>query len=167
MEPLDYLASNPGPHTLTANAKPQENIDRLHWVMGRFTGYTGLVNHMGAKLTADAAALAPIMREVEKRGLVFLDDGSSQRSLVGKTEPMAGSVITRADVVLDGVPGAEAIDKAPGAPEKVAHDRGFATGAASALPATVQHLARWTRTLEDRGILLVPVSAAFQRGAAR
>src|SRR5215213_5459082 len=118
MEPLDDPASNPGPHTLTADAKPRENIDRLHWVMSRFTGYTGLVNHMGAKLTADAAALAPILREVEKRGLVFLDDGSSQRSLVGKTEPMAGSVITRADVVLDGVPGAEAIDKALGALEK-------------------------------------------------
>ena len=28
-------------------------------------------------------------------------------------------------------------------------------------------LARWMRALEDRGILLVPVSAAFRRGAAR
>ena len=69
MEPLDP-ASAPGPQTLLADAKPQENLDRLHWAMGRFTGYTGLVNHMGAKLTADAAALAPILREVEKRGLV-------------------------------------------------------------------------------------------------
>jgi uncharacterized protein len=166
MEPLDP-AGAPGPQTLLADAKPQENLDRLHWAMGRFTGYTGLVNHMGAKLTADAAALAPILREVEKRGLVLLDDGSSQRSLIGRAEPAAGGVTARADVVLDGVPQAEAIDKALGALERTARERGFAVGTASALPVTLERLARWMRALEDRGILLVPVSAAFRRGAAR
>jgi uncharacterized protein len=135
--------------------------------MGRFTGYTGLVNHMGAKLTADATALAPILREVEKRGLVLLDDGSSQRSLIGRAEPAAGGVTARADVVLDGVPQGEAIDKALGALERTARERGFAVGTASALPVTLERLARWMRALEDRGILLVPVSAAFRRGAAR
>ena len=44
---------------------------------------------MGAKLTADEAALAPILREIGGRGLVFLDDGSSSRSLVGAVAPSA------------------------------------------------------------------------------
>ena len=89
MEPFDYPDSDPGPHTLTTRAKPQENLDKLHWALGRFTGYTGVVNFMGAKLTSDEAALAPILREIGGRGLVFLDDGSSSRSLVGAVAPSA------------------------------------------------------------------------------
>jgi len=33
------------------------------------------------------------------------------------------------------------------------------------LPVTIERLARWAKTLEARGIRLVPVSAAFQRRA--
>ena len=162
MEPFDYPGNDPGPHTLTTQAKQQENIDRLHWAMSRFTGYTGLVNFLGAKLTADEAALAPILREVGGRGLAFLDDGSSPRSLAGGVGPAAGAATARADVVLDGAPRADAIDKELNRLEGIARERGFAIGAASALPVTVERIARWTRTLEARGILLVPVSAAFR-----
>jgi uncharacterized protein len=62
MEPFDYPDNDPGPHTLTVRARPQENIERLQWIMGRFTGYTGLVTFMGAKLTADEAALTSILK---------------------------------------------------------------------------------------------------------
>ena len=163
MEPLDYPGNDPGPHTLTTQAKPQENIDRLHWAMSRFTGYTGLVNFLGAKLTGDEAALAPILREIGGRGLAFLDDGSSLRSRAGGVGPAAGAATARADVMLDGAPRADAIDKELNRLEGIARERGFAIGTASALPVSVDRIARWTRTLEERGILLVPVSAAFQR----
>ena len=163
MEPFDYPGNDPGPHTLTTQAKPQENIDRLHWAMGRFTGYTGLVNFLGAKLTADEAALAPILREIGGRGLAFLDDGSSLRSRAGEVGPAAGTATARADVMLDSAPRADAIDKELNRLEGIARERGFAIGTASALPVSVDRIARWTRTLEERGILLVPVSAAFQR----
>ena len=167
MEPFDYPGNDPGPHTLIVAAKPQENIDRLHWAMSRFAGYTGLVNFMGAKMTADEAALAPILREVGGRGLAFVDDGSSPRSLVGGAGSAVKTETARAEVVLDGAPRAEAIDRELSRLEGIARERGFAMGSASALPVTVERIARWARTLEERGILLVPVSAAFRRGDAR
>jgi polysaccharide deacetylase 2 family uncharacterized protein YibQ len=102
MEPFDYPDNDPGPHTLTARGKLQENLDKLHWAMGRFTGYIGVVNFMGAKLTADDAALAPILREIGSRGLVFLDDGSSSRSTVDAVAAVAKLPAARADAVLDG-----------------------------------------------------------------
>ncbi|HRE19903.1 MAG TPA: divergent polysaccharide deacetylase family protein, partial [Rhabdaerophilum sp.] len=39
MEPRDYPDSDPGPHTLRANAEARTNIERLHWLMSRFPGY--------------------------------------------------------------------------------------------------------------------------------
>jgi hypothetical protein len=164
MEPFDYPDSDPGPHTLTTRAKSQENLDRLHWAMGRFTGYTGLVNFMGAKLTADEAALAPILREISGRGLAFLDDGSSSRSLVAAAAASARVPAARADVVLDGLAQAEAVDRELARLEEMARKRGLAIGTASALPLTVERIQRWSRSLEARGAQLVPISSVFTEG---
>jgi polysaccharide deacetylase 2 family uncharacterized protein YibQ len=164
MEPFDYPDNDPGPHTLTAHAKAQDNVGRLHWVMSRFTGYVGIVNFMGGKLTADEAALAPILREIGGRGLVFLDDGSSTRSVVGKIGASVQAPTARADLVLDGTPRPDAVDRQLERLEQMARQRGFAIGSASALPVTVDRIAQWARTLEQRGVLLVPVTSAYEGG---
>jgi uncharacterized protein len=168
MEPYDYPDNDPGPHTLTVEARPQDNLERLSWVLGRFTGYIGLVNFMGAKLTADEAALAPILKEIGGRGLAFLDDGSSSRSVLGtgSTPATPGpAAVARAHAVIDTVPRAGAIDRELQRLEDVARERGFAVGTASALPVSVDRIARWAQSLEGRGILLVPVSSAFAASA--
>jgi polysaccharide deacetylase 2 family uncharacterized protein YibQ len=167
MEPFDYPDNDPGPHTLTTRAKEQENIGRLHWVMSRFTGYVGIVNYMGGRITSDEAALAPILREVGSRGLVVLDDGSSSRSLVGQVGAGTTTPTARADMVLDGIPRPDAVDRQLERLEQLARQRGFAIGSASALPVTVDRIAHWSRSLEARGVLLVPVSSAFEPGGRR
>jgi polysaccharide deacetylase 2 family uncharacterized protein YibQ len=162
MEPFDYPANDPGPHTLTAAAKPQDNLDKLHWVMARFPGYVGVVNFMGAKLTADEPALTALLREIGGRGLGFIDDGSSPRSLAAKVGPSVRTPTARADAVLDGVARADAIDKELARLETLARERGYALATASALPVTLDRLARWATGLEAKGILLVPASTAFE-----
>ena len=162
MEPFDYPDNDPGPHTLTVNARAEENRDRLHWVMGRFSGYTGIVNFMGARLTADEAALAPIMREIGSRGLVVLDDGTSSRSLLRRVAESANVPAARAALVIDAVPRAEAIDAMLGRLEELARSEGFVIATASALPLSIDRIARWSAQAAERGILLVPVSAAYR-----
>lgn len=162
MEPFDYPDSDPGPHTLTTSAKAADNIEHLRWAMGRFTGYVGIMNYMGAKLTADSVALTPVLAEVGSRGLVMLDDGSSSRSVL--TSVAGEGTGTRADLVLDAVARPDAIDKALQNLEATALSRGFALGTASALPVTIDRLQAWARKLEARGLLLVPASSAFGRG---
>ena len=44
--------------------------------------------------------------------------------------------------------------------ESVAKERGTAIGIASAKPATIKQITAWTETLQAKGIVLVPVSAA-------
>jgi polysaccharide deacetylase 2 family uncharacterized protein YibQ len=161
MEPFDYPDNDPGPRTLIAADGGPDNLDRLHWSMSRFPGFVGLVNYMGAKFTSSDAALAPVLKDAADRGLVFLDDGSSGRSrLAAVAEPLRLPT-ARADGLIDATPKPAAIDAELGRLEAMARDKGLAIGTASALPVTIDRIAQWAKTLEGKGLVLVPVSAAI------
>jgi hypothetical protein len=163
MEPITYPADNPGPHTLLTNASVDENLDSLRWQMGRFVGYAGIVNHLGGKFTADARALTPALNEIAVRGLFYLDDGSSPRSLAGQIAPTLGLASAVGDVVVDADAAPTAIDAALTRLEALARARGAAIGVATALPSSLDRIAPWSAGLEARGIELVPVSALTAR----
>ncbi len=160
MEPFDYPDNDPGPHTLVTSTQSSETLDRLAWVMSRLPGYVGVMNYMGGKFTASDAALTPVLREVGGRGLFYLDDGSSPRSLAPSLAASLRVPAAKADVILDAQPRAAAIDDQLARLESVAREKGFAIGAASALPVSIDRIAAWAKSLESRGIQLVPLSAA-------
>ena len=159
MEPFDYPQNNPGPQTLTTDAGAAQNLDRLHWAMARAAGFIGIENFLGARFTADEAAITPILRDVGQRGLIFLDDGSSARSIAPAIGASLNIGVRRADIVIDAAPSAAMIDAALGRLEAMARDKGLATASASALPITLERLSAWATALGDRGIDLVPISA--------
>ncbi|WP_407527717.1 divergent polysaccharide deacetylase family protein [Methylobacterium oryzisoli] len=161
MEPFDYPDNDPGPQTLLAGAKPAENADRLAFVLSRIPGAVGAVNYMGARLTAEPAALEPVLREIGARGLGFLDDGVSPRSLSLEVGHRTKAPVARAEAI-DAIPRADAIDRELARLEEIARRKGFALGSAAALPLTIDRLARWSRDLESRGILLVPASRSLR-----
>ncbi|WP_128561412.1 divergent polysaccharide deacetylase family protein [Methylobacterium crusticola] len=162
MEPFDYPDNDPGPQTLLAGARAADNIDRLGFVLGRVPGAVGVVNFMGARFTGEPAALDPVLREIGARGLGFLDDGSSPRSVAREAARKAKVPAARAEIVVDAVPRPDAIDRELARLEDAARRTGFALGSASALPLSIDRVARWSRDLEARGILLVPVSRALR-----
>jgi polysaccharide deacetylase 2 family uncharacterized protein YibQ len=157
LEPENYPATDPGPHTLLTTLPPEENLKRLQWLMSRYTGYVGLTNHMGAKFEATQASLVPVLEEVKARGLLYIDDGSVKTSTGGQIASSIGLDYSVADVQLDG-------DVAKGLAEleTLAKQKGSAIGVASAKPATVKQIADWAAKLEAKGIVLVPVSAAVR-----
>ncbi len=160
MEPFDYPDSDPGPHTLLTGPKAAENMERLHWVLGRFTGYVGVVNFLGGRFTSDDAALSPVLRELAGRGLMVVDDGSSARSLLTAAAQRAQIPAMKIDRVVDTVARPDAIDKELAAIEALAREQGIAILGASALPVSVERIARWAQTLEAKGLVIVPMSAA-------
>jgi polysaccharide deacetylase 2 family uncharacterized protein YibQ len=162
MEPFDYPANNPGPHTLVSSPDATQNLDSLSWLMSRFTGYSGVTNFMGGKFLGEEGALGSMLREIGNRGLMFVDDGSSPRSLAQALGPNYSVPIVKADVVIDVSTRPEAIEASLGRLEALARDKSLAIGSATALPVTVEHVSRFARALEARGIALVPVSAAAQ-----
>ena len=159
MEPFDYPDNDPGPQTLLSSLSGEQNVDRMQWLMSRFQGYVGVTNQMGARFTASEASLAPILREASKRGLIYVDDGSSTRSLASQIAGANKVPFAKADVIVDSVPTTAEIDKALVRLETIARERGTAIGYATALPVTIDRVARWAKAVAGRGIILVPISA--------
>jgi polysaccharide deacetylase 2 family uncharacterized protein YibQ len=164
MEPFDYPDNDPGPQTLLTSLSPGQNVDRLHWLMSRLQGYVGLANYMGGRFTASEPALGPVLREAAKRGLIYVDDGSSPRSLAGQIAGANNLPYAKADLTIDAVPTSSEIDRAITRLEKTAQERGIAVGMANALPVSIDRIANWAKTAENRGIVLVPITAIVGRG---
>jgi polysaccharide deacetylase 2 family uncharacterized protein YibQ len=120
---------------------------------------------MGARFTTSEQALAPVLKETVKRGLIYFDDGSSVRSLAGQIAGANNMAFAKADVVIDTVPTPADIDKALARLEAAAKQRGFAIGMANALPVSIDRIARWAKAAESRGIQLVPISAVAAKVA--
>ena len=163
MEPFDYPDNDPGPQTLVTTLTPEQNIERLQWAMSRFQGYVGILNQMGARFTASETSFSPIIREVGKRGLIYIDDGSSPRSLASQSAGGNSLAFAKASFVLDTVPSAVEIDRALVRLEAKAREGGIAVAIATALPVTIERIAIWAKTAENRGFTLVPISAAANR----
>jgi polysaccharide deacetylase 2 family uncharacterized protein YibQ len=159
MEPLDYPSNDPGPRALMTTLLPEQNIDRLAWFMSRFQGYVGVTNYMGARFAASEAALLPVLQDVGKRGLLYLDDGLAQQSLTSTVAAKTKTPFLKADVVLDREPGWAEVDAQLANLEALARERGTAIATASALPVSLERIARWISEAEARGIRVVPLSA--------
>jgi polysaccharide deacetylase 2 family uncharacterized protein YibQ len=160
MEPYDYPDNDPGPQTLMTTLAAEQNIDRLYWHLSRFQGYAGIANFMGARFVAMDTAMVPIVREAAKRGLGYFDDGLA-RSVAPSLAAAQAMPFAKADVTIDAVPSLGEIDRALAKLEGLAKERGIAIGVASALPVSIERISVWTRTLESRGIMLVPLTTAM------
>ncbi len=163
MEPFDYPDNDPGPRTLLSTIEPSENVKRLKWLMSRFSGYFGVTNYMGARFTSTEKSLQPIMKWLGARGLVFLDDGASPRSQTLKLSPASGLKVKVAATRLDYGQTPKSIKAGLEKLERLAAEQGLAIGVGSGMPLTIKFVAAWAKTLADRGIVLVPVSAAFRK----
>jgi polysaccharide deacetylase 2 family uncharacterized protein YibQ len=158
MEPFDYPDNDPGPQTLLTSLSGDQNVDRLQWLMSRMQGYVGIASFMGSRFTASEQAMGPVLREAAKRGLIFLDDGSSARSVAGQVAGSNNLPFVKADVVVDAMPTPVEIDRALARLEMLAKDKGSAVGFATAQPGNIARLAAWAKAVQGRGFVLVPVT---------
>jgi len=159
LEPFDFPNVNPGRDTLTVAAEPEENLRSLRRVLSRTTNYAMVMNYMGARFSADPAAFAPVMAELARRGLGYLDDGSSARSVAPELAQKDGVPLAVADTAIDLVQERGAILKKLDELEATARAKGFALGTGSAFGVTVDAVSSWVNEARMRGIEIVPVSA--------
>jgi polysaccharide deacetylase 2 family uncharacterized protein YibQ len=162
MEPFGYPASNPGPHTLLVSAEPKATQASLSWFLSRFSGYTGVVNHLGGRFTSEEEAMVPVIATLKQRGLVYLDDGSSPRSRAGEIAAKLDLPARQADVIIDADTDFNSIAAKLDELEKMSRNGRVAIGVGTGFPATIDAIAAWTKKLESKGVLLVPMSAAFR-----
>lgn len=166
MEPVSYPRDDPGPHTLRTDLGEVANLERMQWVMSRFTGYVGVINHMGSKFTRSPKHLRPVMNELKRRGLLYLDSRSGANSLGADVATEVGVPRSINNRFVDQVASRDAIDRRLIQVENLAVKDGTAVGVGHTFPVTLERLTTWIAALEDKSIVLVPVSATVNRQVA-
>jgi polysaccharide deacetylase 2 family uncharacterized protein YibQ len=159
MEPFDFPTSDPGPHTLITSAGPDENLERLEFLLSRFTGYVGVYNRMGDRFTSSLDSLQPVLQSIRDRGLLFVDARTSGTSVAGRIADDLGLPHALNNREIDQVASRVEIDAKLIDLENIARQHGQALGIARPYPVTLERLAQWAATLEEKGIDLAPVSA--------
>lgn len=162
MEPLDYPESDTGPKTLLVSQNMQTNLRLLHWSLGRFTGYFGIVNNKGGRYLAKKNAVVGLFKELQQRGLFFFHDSARRGATLSKMAERVGLGYSQATLEIDQKPSREGLMQAFGKLEAVARRTGIAVGVAQMHPVSIDMISRWAKGLESRGFRLVPVSSIYQ-----
>jgi hypothetical protein len=154
MEPADYPASDPGRHTLLADSSRAENLKRLDWLLAQAPGYIALAGG-GARFAASDHA-GDVLDVLAKRGLALIELGASQ---LAPAAAAAGLPYASAPRAIDQDPSTPSIDEALAGLEAEALAGGSALGVVQGYPESLERLHAWAATLEDKGLVLAPVSA--------
>ena len=84
MEPASFPLDDPGPQALLTGMEPEDNLRRLRWFLDKGRDYSGVAMHMGSRFVESRDELRPILAELRLRGILFLDNGSSEASVAGQ-----------------------------------------------------------------------------------
>ena len=166
MEPNGAFAE-PEPHLLRARQGTSEIQRRLARDLDALPGIVGINNHMGSLFTADPHALAPVMEELVRRGLLFVDSRTTARSLAQDSAQAHGLPNAGRDVFLDHYEGQAEVRKRLIETERVARKQGYAIAIGHPRAATLAELALWLGEVEAKGYRLVPVSAIVRARATQ
>ena len=164
MEPYDFPDSDPGQYTLRTGVGEDTNTKKLVWSLTRFTGYVGITNLLGGKLLSDAGALEPMLTYLNRRGLLFFDNGSAMHSVAPDVAARVGVPFSQATLTVDSIQSAMEIDHRLSDLEAEARSKGSAVGAGFLYPVTLERVANWSRGLSGRGFVLAPISAIVATG---
>jgi hypothetical protein len=156
MAPAEDPASDPGPHTLLAEGPPGENLKRLDWLLARAPGYIALAGGGGRFAASDHAS--DVLDVLAKRGLALIELGASQ---MAPAAAAAGLPYASAPRTIDQDSSVQSLDDALAALEAEALAGGAALAVVQGDPVSLQRLDAWAATLEDRGLVLAPVSAVL------
>ncbi len=157
MEPHSKTA-DPGPNALLTGLKQEEFERRIHWNLTQFTGFVGVNNHMGSKLTEDPAMMVHLMQSLKESGWIFLDSLTSHKTVAERAAIATGVPTIARDIFLDNNKDKTAIRAQLSKTEKLAQKRGYAIAIGHPYPETIEVLKEWSNDVKARGFSLVPIS---------
>lgn len=156
---------DPGPNALLTELDEDELRRRLEWGFQRFNTYVGINNHMGSKFTADAKSMRVVIEEVKRRGLLFLDSRTSNKTVGAKLAREMGVPVAERNIFLDHENTVEAVNSQLKHVEKLALRNGAVIAIGHPRDATIKALKVWLKTIEEKGFKLVPLSTIVSFGA--
>ena len=151
----DYPASDPGPHTLLAGDPTEDNLQRLDWLLARASGYIALAG--GGARFATSAGAPPVLDVLARRGLALIEIGDADlaRAAAAVGLPYASAPARDRRGPLDRC---RSTTRSPGSRRRRWRPAAR-SGVAQGYPVSLERLRLWAATLDDKGLVLAPVSA--------
>lgn len=154
-----------GAAALLSSRTPQENLQRLDWLLARFGGYFAATNYMGAKFSSDTEALTPILKKLGDAGVAYIDDTGAARSAIAAA-PVTWTTVNRMIPPSPDDSGRRAVRRELSALETIAARDGAALGKTYAYSATLDEIIKWAETINDKNLVAAPASSVLQARAA-
>ncbi|MEL0105761.1 MAG: divergent polysaccharide deacetylase family protein [Rhodospirillaceae bacterium] len=158
MEPAN-MQNDPGPRVLLRDLEPDEIQRRLVWGLSRLHRYVGINNHMGSKFTADRYGMTIVMKELRRRGLLFLDSRTTNKSVGAVIAHAIGVPYAERNIFLDNVNELGAVQNRLAELEGLARRRGKAIAIGHPRNATIKALTAWLGEVKSRGFVIVPLTS--------
>ena len=160
MEPITFPEDDPGPHALLTFLDSKQNLRRLDWVLNRGESFVGVAAVMGSRFAASEEDMVPVMAALRERGLMFLDNRASDRSVAGEIANRLGLPHAMNDRTLDAAQASRiAINSRLTEIERLAEEKGHSIAMAQPYPVTLERLRDWAAEIQSRGYALVPITA--------
>lgn len=103
MEPNKGKKSWLGPGAITEDLSDEEIRQRVEKAIDDVPHAIGMNNHMGSKITANEHIMRIVMEVVKKRGLIYLDSKTTDKSVAGKLAAELGVPYAENQLFLDDV----------------------------------------------------------------
>ena len=155
MEPVGYPEHNPGPDAIFVDDAPKKIAALTQNALAAVPHARGMNNHMGSRVTQNAAAMKAVLQIVKQRDFFFIDSRTSPRSVAYAIAREMGIRSGRGALFLDLADDEGAIAKQLYALAARARQEGAAIGIGHAKRETLRALQRVLPALEEQGFAFV------------
>ena len=160
MQALGHTTAQTGPDPLRIDISPEENLRRLITAIDAVPDTVGLNNHMGSVATRSVPLMALVAEELKRREMLLLDSLTISHSVAYSSAAQAGVAAAKRDVFIDYKHDSTVIRGQLELIEHTAREWGQVIAIGHPLPLTLDALEAWLPTLDAKGFVLWPVSAA-------
>jgi len=161
--PMQGNGKNPGPGAIVAGMSEDEVRSVLARNLELVPNISGVNNHMGSLITADPAYMGPVLGELKKHGLFFVDSLTTSKSVCGSLANDAGVPFIARDVFLDNERSAAYIRGQIRKLVAISLKHTSAVGICHPYPETVAVLEREIPKMKRQGVEIVRVSSLMDR----
>ncbi len=159
LEPNNFPVFDPGPDALMTTLSPGENRRRLELILGRFSGYVGVVTVMGSKFSVAEKNVRPMLNVLKSRGVMFVDGGAEPKTVAPRIATEIGLPRVMNNLLLTSSSSRSDIDRMLAELEPIAQSQSAVAVIADASPANLERLLAWIATFPAKKLVLAPVSA--------
>jgi len=145
-------------HTIISEMSRDEIIKNLKLALASVPFARGVSNHMGSRATSNIQLMSTIFSELRKKGMFFLDNLVTDKSVCAELAKKSKIKFTQRDFFLDNSDNYEYIKEQIKKLTEFAHELGYAVGIGHARLTTLKALKDTIPSIQAEGIKFVFVS---------